>query len=197
MSGDDRREQVLELIRRHARSLHGLAESRCPHDGRLLGAAYWLDDGLWVWSAGHRKPPQVARREAARFYLGALDECGMTDEENACYDAASQALSADIRPRASPAVLHIEIDLSDPNGYCITDPTMLLIGGGGFLVTEVSCGCRRRFCLDLHSLILLGAENAARGRAEASARKHVPPLPPDAPERETQRLIGSIPQARA
>jgi hypothetical protein len=197
MSDDDRREHVLELIRRHGRSLQALAESRCPHDGRLLGAAYWLTDGLWVWSAGYRKPPQVARREAARFYLDALDECQTSDEENACYDAASEALSADIRPVARPAVLHLEIELSDPNGYCITDPTMLLIGGGGFLVTEVSCGCRRRFCLDLHSLILLAAENAVLGRGTAGARKHVPPMPPDAPRRENQRLIESALQARA
>jgi hypothetical protein len=197
MSGDDRREQVLELIRRHARSLHGLAESRCPHDGRLLGAAYWLTDGLWVWSAGHRKPPQVAHREAATFYVDALDECQTPDGERACYDAASEALSADIRPTAIPAVLHLEIDLSDPEGYCITEPTMIMIGGGGSLVTEVSCGCRRHFYLDLQSLILLAAENGARQRDAAGARKHVPSLPPDAPARETQRLVESILKARA
>jgi hypothetical protein len=197
MSDDDRTEQVLEVVRRHSRTLPSLAETRCPYDGRLLGAAYWLSDGLWVWSTGHRQPPQAARRDAARFYLDALDECQTADERRACYDAASQALSSHLRPVARPAVLHLEIDLSSPSSYCITDPTMTMIGGGGSLVTEVSCGCRRHFYLDLHSIILLAAENAARAGDTQGATRHVPPLPPDVPAREAQRLLRSNMKARA
>lgn len=198
MSDDGRADEVLELIKRHARRLQPLADTRCPHDGRLLGAAYWLTDGLWVWSAGHRQPPQVARLEAAAFCVDALDECRNADERRGCYEAASEALSADIRPVARPAVLHVEIDLTSPDDYCIKKPTMSVASGYRFLVTEVSCGCRRHFYLDLHSLILAAAGVAgARRKGAALMKKHVPPLPADLPEREAQRLLESVLQARA
>ena len=198
MSDDGRPGQVLELIKRHAGSLDTMAETRCPHDGRLLGAAYWLADGLWVWSAGHREPPQVARREAATSCLDALDECQTADEQRACYEAAGEALSADIRPVARPAVLHVAIDPANTDWYEITDPTMSMVCGHRFLVTEVSCGCRRHFYLDLHSLILAAVNAmASRARRAHRVRKHVPPLPPDLPEREAQMLLESGLEARA
>lgn len=195
MSDDGRARQVLELIKRYAKRLHCMAESRCPHDGRVLGAAYWLSDGLWVWSAGYREPPQAARFEAATFYLDALDECQTADEERACYEAASEALSADIRPVARPAVLHVETDQANADWYRITRPTMSVVGGYRFLVTEVSCGCRRHFYLDLHSLILAAANaTGARARGAQRVRRHVPAL---APGLTAQRLLQSSSKARA
>ena len=198
MSDDERADEVLELSKRHARRLQSLADTRCPHDGRLLGAAYWLTGGLWVWSAGHRQPPEVARLEAATFCIDALDECRNADEWRACYEAASEALSADIRPVARPAVLHVESDPTSPDDYRINTPTMSVVSGYRFLVTEVSCGCRRHFYLDLDSLILAAAGVAgARRKGAPLMRKHVPPLPSDLPEREAQRLLESGLQARA
>ena len=71
---------------------------------------------------------------------------------------------------------------------------MSVVSGPGFLVTEVSCGCRRHFYLDLHSLIL---QATAAPPGSPAARAHVPPLPPDLPARERQRLLKSSPPARA
>lgn len=192
MNVDDRARQVLELITRH-RNAPSVAESRCPHDGRLLGAAYQFPDGLWIWSAGCREPPQAARLQAAAFYLDALDECQTASEERACYDAASDALSADIRPVARPSVMHVETDPSALGRYQ-TGWGMSVVAGPSFLVTEVSCGCRRQFYLDLHSLVLRATTTPPRGR---KASNHVPPLPPDVPARERQRLLESVPKARA
>src|SRR5260370_41964904 len=112
MNGDDRAGQVLEIIKRHGRQLASVAETRCPYDGRLLGAAYQFPDGLWIWSVGHREPPAVARRQVAAFYLDALDECQTAEEERACYAAASEALSADTRQLklATPAVMKVQTD---------------------------------------------------------------------------------------
>ena len=75
MSDADRAEQVLQAVRLHGRQLPCPSETRCPRDGRRLGAVFRLPDGLWAWSAGNREPPEAARRKAAAFYLDALDEC--------------------------------------------------------------------------------------------------------------------------
>ena len=61
-----------------------------------------------------------------------------------------------------------------------------LAAGPGFLVTEVSCGCRQRYYLALHSLITQ-AVAAARGPGGRGGRVHVPPLPADLPERAPER----------
>jgi hypothetical protein len=194
MSDDDRGGQVLEAVRLHGRRLPCLSESRCPHDGRRLGAVFRLPDGLWAWSAGNREPPMVARRKAAAFYLDALDECDSDSERQACYAAASRALEADVRPVARPAVTQVNVLSSDPARYQ-TGFGISVIGGPGFLVTEVSCGCRQRYYLDLHSLITeaVAASPGARGRR---GRVHVPPLPSDLPERERQRVLESLHSAR-
>jgi hypothetical protein len=57
-----------------------------------------------------------------------------------------------------------------------------------FLVTEVSCECRQRYYLHLHSLITQ-AVATTRGPGGRRDRVHVPPLPPDLPERERQRVL--------
>ena len=49
-----------------------------------------------------------------------------------------------------------------------------MVAGPEFLVTEVSCGCRQRYYLDLHSLI---TQAAAPRRPGERGRVHVPPLP--------------------
>jgi len=158
-----------------------------------LTQPFWFPDGLWLWAAGYREPPQAARVQAAAFYLDALDECQTAGEEKACYDAASEALSADIRPVARPSVMHVDIDPASPGRYQ-AGWGMSMVSGPGFLVTEVSCGCRRHFYLDLHSLILQATAAPPGGPA---ARAHVPPLPPDLPACERQRLLKSSPPARA
>jgi len=113
MNDDERAGHVLDAVRQNGRQLPYAAETRCPHDGRRLGVAFWFPDGLWLWAAGYREPPQAARVQAAAFYLDALDECQTAGEEKACYDAASEALSADIRPVARPSVMHVDIDPAD------------------------------------------------------------------------------------
>jgi hypothetical protein len=194
MNDDDRTGQVLEAVRLYRRRLPCLSETRCPRDGRRLGAVFRLPDGLWAWSAGYREPPEAARRKAAAFYLDALDECGSGIEQQTCYDAASQALEADIRPVACPAVTQISILSADPVRYQ-TGFGISVAAGPEFLVTEVSCGCRQRYYLDLHSLITQ-AVAAAHGTGGRRGRVHVPPLSPDLPERERQRLLESLQSAR-
>jgi hypothetical protein len=193
MNDDDRAEHVLDAVRQYGKRLPYAAETRCPHDGRRLGAAFWFPDGLWLWSAGYREPPQAARLQAAGFYLDALDECQTAGEEKACYEAASDALSADIRPVARRSVMHVGIDPASPGRYQ-AGWGMSVVSGSGFLVTEVSCGCRRHFYLDLHSLIMQATAAPPGGSA---ARAHVPPLTPDLPARERQRLVESLTLARA
>lgn len=186
-NGTDRPGEVLEAVRLHGRRLPCPAETRCPRDGRRLGAVFRLPDGLWAWSAGLREPPQAARLGAAVLYLDALDECCTDDERQACHEAASRALESDIRPVARPAVTWVNVLSADPVKYQ-TGFGISVVGGPGFLVTEVSCGCRRRYFLDLHSLITQAA--AARpGTGGRDCRAHIPPLPPDLPERERQRML--------
>lgn len=90
--------------------------------------------------------------KAAGFYLDALDECESDRERQACYDAASQALEAEIRPVARPAVTKVSILSADPVRYQ-AGFGISVVAGPGFLVTAVSCGFRKRYYLDLHSLI--------------------------------------------
>jgi hypothetical protein len=194
MNDGDRAGQVLQAVRLHGRRLPCPSETRCPRDGRRLGAVFRLPDGLWAWSAGCREPPMVARRKAAAFYLDALDECDSDSERQACYAAASQVLEADVRPVARPAVTQVSVLSADPLRYQ-TGFGISVVGGPGFLVTEVSCGCRQRYYLDLHSLIT-EAVAAARGPGDRRGRAHVPPLPPDLPERERRRVLESFHRAR-
>jgi hypothetical protein len=56
-----------------------------------------------------------------------------------------------------------------------------VVAGPGFLVTEVSCGCRKRYYLDLHSL-MTQAVAAVRDKGRRAGRVHAPPLPADLPE---------------
>jgi hypothetical protein len=189
VTDDERPRQVLALIATRGKQIRPLAETRCPKDGRLLGAAYHFSDGLWIWSAGHREPPRVARQEAAAFYLDAMDECSSVEEERALIDIASEILSSDVRSVARPDVMHVEVDQNGADRYAIKRPTSM-VGGKDFLVTEVSCGCRRAFYLDLHTLIRQAAM-ALRGDQHGS--KHVPALPFDLPERVVERLLESQP----
>ena len=85
----------------------------------------------------------VARRNAAAFYLDALDKCDSDSERQACYAAASQALEAEVRPDACPVVTRVSVLPADPVRYQ-TGFGISAVGGPGFLVTEVSCGCRQR-----------------------------------------------------
>jgi hypothetical protein len=194
MNDDDRTGQVLEAIRLHGRRLPCPSETRCPQDGRRLGAVFRLPDGLWAWSAGNREPPMAARRKAAAFYLDVLDECGSDSERQACYAAASKALEADVRPVARPAATRVSVLSANPVRYQ-TGFGITVVGGPGFLVTEVSCGCRRRYYLDLHSLIT-EAVAAVHVEDDRRGRVHVPPLPPDLPENERQRVLQSLHCAR-
>ena len=148
-------------------------------DGRRLGAIFRFPDGLWAWSAGNREPPEAARRKAAALYLDALDDCSSHSERQACYAAASRVLEADVRPVARPAVTPVRVWSAAPVRYQ-TGFGITVLAGPQFLVTKVSCGCRQRYYLDLHSLI---ARAAAPRRPGERGRVHVPPLPTDLPER--------------
>ena len=193
MSADGREGRVLALIGKHGRRLSRLADTRCTHDGRLLGAAYRLPDGVWIWTAGHREPPQVARINAAAHYLDAVDECRCQAEVQACYDAASEVLSSDVRPVARPAVMRIDAEASDAGFFHFT-PGFSMVLGHEFAVSEVSCGCRRQFYLDVYGLAKAALANATSVEPTPT---HVPPLLPDLPQREVQRLLQSLAKARA
>jgi hypothetical protein len=186
MNDDDCAGQVLQAVRLYGKRLPCPSETRCPRDGRRLGAVFRVPDGLWAWSAGHREPSMVARRQAAAFYLDTLDECVSDTERQACYAAASRALEADVRP----AVTQVSVVSADPVRYQ-TGFGITVIGGSGFPVTEVSCGCRQRYYLDLHSLIAQ-AVAATCGTGQRRTRVHVPPLAPDLPEREVRRMLESL-----
>ncbi|GAA3348611.1 hypothetical protein GCM10020358_67700 [Amorphoplanes nipponensis] len=187
---DDRERSVLALIAHRGRQLTRLAESRCPEDGRLLGAVYRLTDGIWIWSAGHRQPPQTARREAAALYLDTMEDCATVDERQACYDSAIEVLSSDTRPRANPEVARIELVERAGGLWRFTRPfAMSMVAGNGFAVTEVSCGCRRPYYMDIHSLVKHSLQSPPSNQQSVI---HVPPLPPDLPEREVERLLKSM-----
>lgn len=194
MNDDDRAGRVLRAVRLNCKRLPCPSETRCPKDGRRLGAVFRLPDGLWAWSVGYREPPMVARRNAAAFYLDALDGYYSDSERQACYAAASQALEMDVRPVARQAVAQVRVLSVDPVRYR-TGFEITVVGSPGFLVTEVSCGCRRRYYLDLHSLITL-AVAAVREPGGRHDRVHVPPLPADLPERERQCVLASTQCAR-
>ncbi|MGN9889823.1 hypothetical protein [Micromonospora sp. L31] len=183
---DDREAEVLVSIAQHGRRLTRLAESRCVKDGRLLGATYRLPDGIWVWSAGHRQPPRAVRHEAAAFNLDAIDDCSTDEEVQACYDDAIEALASATRQNASPSAIKIEMEGAGRWSYGMTRPFAIsLVSGPGFTVSEVSCGCRRQYYLDIHALIM-----ASVGLTTVEAPPvHVAPLPPDLPERQGQRLL--------
>jgi hypothetical protein len=188
---DDRERSVLALIAQRGQQLTRLAESRCPEEGRLLGAVYRLTDGTWIWSAGHRQPPQTARREAAALYLDAMEDCETADERQACYDGAIEALSSETRPRADSKVARVEPVERAGGLWRFARPfAMSMVVGDGFAVTEVSCGCRRQYYLDIHSLVKHSLQSPSASQRSVI---HVPPLPPDLPERELERLLKSMP----
>ena len=56
----------------------------------------------------------------------------------------------------------MKTDPSNPGCYQ-TDWGMSVVSGHNFLVTEVSCGCRRPFYLDFHSIILAATAISRRG----------------------------------
>lgn len=185
---DDREAEVLMSIAQYGRRLARLADSRCVKDGRLLGATYRLSDGIWVWSAGHRQPPRAIRHDAAAFHLDAIDDCSTAEEVRACYDGAIEALSSATRLKPSPSVMKIEMKEAGRWSYAMARPfAMPMVTGPNFTVSEVSCGCRRQYYLDIHALVM-----ESIGRTKTGAQPaHVAPLPPDLPEREAQRLLGS------
>jgi hypothetical protein len=183
---DDREAEVLALIAQGQKRLTRLAESRCVKDGRLLGATYRLPDGIWVWATGHRQPPQAVRHEAAAFYLDAMDEYSTEEEAGACYNRAIEAMASATRQRTSPSVMKIEIKGPGRWSYGLTRPfAMSIVSGPNFTVTEVSCGCRRQYYLDVYALT-----KTTIGRRKAETQPvHVPLLPPDLPEGHAQAML--------
>lgn len=176
-----RSQQVLEVIGRRRRG-GACAHTRCPIHGRLLGAADWFPDGMWIWLARHRDPPQVARLEADESSMVGLEECARAGERDVCFARASEALSADTRPRANPSVLRVEfIESSKAGGYHIGESvahvdlmSIFLPGIGSFTVAEVTCGSRCRYLLDIRALV--GASGTCRESVSGVA-PHVAPLP--------------------
>ena len=78
-----------------------------------MGATYQLPDGIWMWSAGHRQPPQAIRHEAAAANLDALDDCSTDEEIQACYGGAIEALASTMRHTANPLVVKIDVKGAD------------------------------------------------------------------------------------
>ncbi|MFD6713648.1 hypothetical protein ACFWDB_07130 [Micromonospora chalcea] len=183
---DDREAEVLALIAQGRQRLTRLAESRCVKDGRLLGATYRLPDGIWVWSVGRRQPPQAVRHEAVAFHLDAMDDCSTDEEVRGCYDSAIEAMASATRQKASPSVMKIEPVGPGRWSYGLTRPfAMSIVSGPNFTVTEVSCGCRRQYYLDVYALA-----KASIGRKKVETPPvHVPLQPPDLPERHAQALL--------
>lgn len=183
---DDREAEVLMSIAQHGRRLTRLAESRCDKDGRLLGATYQLPDGIWMWSAGHRQPPQAIRHEAAAANLDALEDCSTDEEVRACYGGAIEALASATRQAVSPSVMKIDLDGAGRWSFGGTRSfPMSMISGPGFAVSEVSCGCRRQYYLDIRALVM-----ASLGHTTVDATPvHVAPLPPELARRQSQLLL--------
>ncbi|WP_436528568.1 hypothetical protein [Actinoplanes sp. HUAS TT8] len=182
----DRDTDVLASIARHARQLTRMTETRCHKDGRLLGATYKLPDGTWLWSAGHRQLPQLARSEAAAIYLDAIEDCTTDEKRQACYDGASEALASDVRPRAHHKVAKIEI--AGTGGWRFARPFAIsTVSGPNFCVTDVSCGCRRQYLLNIDALV----QASTAWQKNKGQPIHVAPLPADLPEQEVQRLLRS------
>jgi len=193
MSGD-REAEVLALLAEHGQRLTRLTESRCARDGRLLGATYRLPDGIWIWSAGHRQPPQVVRHQAAAAYVDGIDDCATGEQVQACYDLAAEALVNATRPKAEAAVAKIRSNNRGGWSYELARPfAMSLVCGPDFAVTEVSCGCRRHYYLDIHTLV-----KVCIGQGVPVGRPvQVAPLPPDLPQRQREHLLPSQSKARA
>lgn len=95
---EERELQVLDLFRKHRRGVEYIAQSRCPHDGRLLGAVQHLPDGLWVWQAGSRLSPSGSRIEVESWFLDALDESEFCSE---AFRQASEYVEEEL-PRGCP-----------------------------------------------------------------------------------------------
>lgn len=79
-----RHEEVQRLLSADRRSFRALAEARCAKDSRLLGAAYRMRDGIWLWYRGQRLTPEEAQREShanAAAEFEALTEDGFSQQE--------------------------------------------------------------------------------------------------------------------
>jgi hypothetical protein len=172
---DEREMQVLRFFRRRPRGAEYLACSRCPRDGRLLGAVSRLGDGLWTWEAGARLSPAASRQEIESWYLDAFDETELSAD---IYEQASRYADEELprwgRVGSDPTVMRIIVGgLNEPvltaNRHS-PDPRP-----GLPLFRAVTCGCRRRYLLQM--LALVYADVGADGGV-LSLGTHVPLLRP-------------------
>ena len=90
----EREQQVLGYFRQRRHAAGYLASSRCPNDGRLLGAISRLPDGVWIWMAGSRLAPEASRQELRSFtWTRSMKPSG----EREVYEQASQYADEELR----------------------------------------------------------------------------------------------------
>jgi hypothetical protein len=114
----EREREVLGFFRQRSHAAGYLASSRCPRDGRLLGAISRLPDGVWIWIVGSRLAPEASRQELRSGFLDTSHETEWTSE---IYEQASQYADEEIselgRVGWEPAVMKIVVrglDRSSP-----------------------------------------------------------------------------------
>jgi hypothetical protein len=175
----EREQQVLGYFRQRRHTTGYLASSRCPNDGRLLGAISRLPDGIWIWMAGSRLSPEVSRRELRSEYLDMFDETEWTSE---VYEQASQYADEELREWGGrlgwdPTVMKIVVrGLDDP--IELANRQFPEGSPGLALVRSVTCGCRTRYMLPVYALVYAGIR-ACIGIAKPGT--HVRPMPPREP----------------
>ena len=150
--------QVLGLFRDHHRKLRFLASSRCPADGRLLGAACRLPDGIWVWMAGGRMSPSASWEEFRSEYTDVLDESDWTDDTwKLAAEYADEELAAwGGRLEWDPAVMKVLLPGSLDESILTWDRHSPEPHPGVSTHRTVTCGCRRHYMLPVLALVAAG-----------------------------------------
>jgi hypothetical protein len=153
----ERERQALNFFHRPHGATGYVASSRCPRDGRLLGAISRLPDGIWIWMAGSRLGPEASQRELRSQYLGTFDETQWTSE---IYEQASEYADEELRQWDGhvgwdPTLRKILIrGLDDP--IEVADQQSPQGRPGLALVHAVTCGCRTHYLLAVYALVYAG-----------------------------------------
>jgi hypothetical protein len=171
----ERERQVLDFFHQRRSAAGHVASSRCPRDGRLLGAISHLPDGVWIWIAGSRLAPEASRQELRSQYLDTFDETEWTSE---IFEQASQYADEEIREWGGrvgwdPTVMKIVVrGLDDP--IELANRQFPEGSPGVALVRSVTCGCRTLYMLPVYALVYAGIR-ACIGISKPGT--HVRPMP--------------------
>jgi hypothetical protein len=143
-----RLDEVKQRINLHRKELRALAEARCPHDNRLLGAVYQFPDRCYLWTAGERMTPEQMYREVL--------EMAVLEYETAVEDGANRqeawtaivGAAADAPPRGAATWPPRVNPLGDPLDALRSltfEKLATRLADGEF----ASCGsCRRTYVVD-------------------------------------------------